>query len=479
MTATIPSAPQNPTEPARGDAVDMSCRYPVAFLFFKAAVWLVIGSALGLLASVKLHAPNLLANCPWLTYGRLSAAVSEIFLYGFASQVALGIALWLMARLGNVPLMQPFSLMLGYFLWNTGVFIGVIGILAGDASGYDFLQMPRYAAPFLFSGYALIVIAAFVTFHLRRAAKLHVSQWFLFAGLFWFPWIYSTAVYVLLYHPPHGVMQVIVDFWYANNFSAIWLGSVALAVIFYFIPKIAGRDFVSRNLAALGFWVWLFFAGWCGIPRSSPLPAWVSGLSLVAGVFMLVALTAILIVWKGTLGGACSRAKGTVPTAFASFGAMAFIATTLLNVAVPPYRVGGVLNYTLAVNAFSQIALYGFVTMTFFGAIYYIVPRIVDADWARAAWPKTHLYLAMAGFGIFVLSMFFGGFIEGTKIVEPNVAFADVWKSMMPFLGMSTLGILLMLAGHVALAVNLGLMIKRHCCCCSCSTQCETTEVAS
>ena len=39
-----------------------------------AAVWLVVGSVFGLLASLKFHAPNLLADCPWLTYGRVQPA---------------------------------------------------------------------------------------------------------------------------------------------------------------------------------------------------------------------------------------------------------------------------------------------------------------------------------------------------------------------------------------------------------------------
>ena len=39
--------------------IDASCRLPLVVLFLCAAVWLVIGSAFTLIASLKFHAPGL------------------------------------------------------------------------------------------------------------------------------------------------------------------------------------------------------------------------------------------------------------------------------------------------------------------------------------------------------------------------------------------------------------------------------------
>src|ERR1035437_8159530 len=52
-------------------AIDASCRLPLVVLFLCAAVWLVIGSAFTLIASIKLHEPGFLADSAWLTYGRV------------------------------------------------------------------------------------------------------------------------------------------------------------------------------------------------------------------------------------------------------------------------------------------------------------------------------------------------------------------------------------------------------------------------
>ena len=51
---------------------------------------------------------------------------------------------------------------------------------------------------FLFLGYLLIAFFSLVTLHNRKERALGPSQWFLLAALFWFPWIYFTANYLLV-----------------------------------------------------------------------------------------------------------------------------------------------------------------------------------------------------------------------------------------------------------------------------------------
>src|SRR5512137_2793687 len=80
-----------PVAPAE---IDASCRLPLVVLFLSAAVWLVIGSAFALIASIKFHAPGFLADSAWLTYGRVRPAGTSSLLYGFCVQAGLGVGLW-------------------------------------------------------------------------------------------------------------------------------------------------------------------------------------------------------------------------------------------------------------------------------------------------------------------------------------------------------------------------------------------------
>src|SRR5947207_2010739 len=79
--------------------VDASCRLPVMFFFASGLLWLMIGTVLALIASFKLNAPDFLTQSAWLTFGRIRPAHMNSVIYGFASQTAIGVTLWLMARL--------------------------------------------------------------------------------------------------------------------------------------------------------------------------------------------------------------------------------------------------------------------------------------------------------------------------------------------------------------------------------------------
>src|SRR5256885_3098304 len=79
--------------------IDASCRNPVMSLFINGAAWLVLGLLLAVISSIKLHAPGFLSSSAWLTLGRVRPAAINAILYGFASQTALGVLLWMMCRL--------------------------------------------------------------------------------------------------------------------------------------------------------------------------------------------------------------------------------------------------------------------------------------------------------------------------------------------------------------------------------------------
>src|SRR6185503_11537261 len=116
--STPPNGPVNP--PIAPAEIDASCRVPILILFTCAAVWLVASSILALIASLKFHMPQLLADCPWFTYGRLQPMQVNSLIYGFAAQAALGMALWMIARLGQTRLVQPGYIVAGTILWNAG-----------------------------------------------------------------------------------------------------------------------------------------------------------------------------------------------------------------------------------------------------------------------------------------------------------------------------------------------------------------------
>ena len=444
-----------------------------------AALWLVLSSVLGLIASIKFHLPGFLADSAWLSYGRVFPASTNALVYGFAIPAGLGVGLWLLARLGRVPLTQPWLIAVAAKLWHFGVLVGLIGILGGDATGFEWLEMPRHAAVILFVAFLLIALSGMATNHarsLRReeaasspgrevrfapAATLYPSQWFVLAALFWFPWIYSTANLLLLVYPVRGVAQAAIQWWYSGNLLFVWLSLAGLGASFYFLPKLSGRPLQSHYLALFAFLTLILFGTWVGIPAGATLPAWMPTLSGVATVSTLVPLLAITMMAVQTVRGSKTECAGG-PLCFMKFGMSSFVLSgVMLAISALP-EISRVTDFTWFGTAQNQLRLYGFFAMTMFGAAYYILPRAVGIEFPFAKLIRAHFWCGVAGSLLLALPLAMGGLVQGFKLVNPNVAFMDVTKSALMFLRLSTVGELLIALGNLLFLFNVLAVIASY-----------------
>src|SRR5881398_1035767 len=120
--------------------IDASTRVPVLMFYASAVLWLLLGTLLAAFTSFKLHSPDLLSNVSFLTWGRIRPAHMNVMLYGWASMVGIGTSIWLMARLSRTTLRHPLLLITGAAFWNLGVLVGVVAVLAGESTGYEWLE---------------------------------------------------------------------------------------------------------------------------------------------------------------------------------------------------------------------------------------------------------------------------------------------------------------------------------------------------
>lgn len=490
----------NPRSTSQPLAPPEICRLPMLIILVSAAAWLVFGSGFALIASIKFHSSSFLAGPAWLTYGRAHPAASSAVLYGFYIPAGLGVSLWLLGRLGGNNICLGWLVTVGAVVWNLGVAFGILGILAGDRTGFPSAELPGYATPMLFIGYLILGLWGALAFHQRREPRLYASQWFLFAALFWFPWIFSTAQLLLIIFPARGVVQAIIAWWYANNLEFVWLWLTGLGIAFYFLPALTGRHLQNRNLALFAFWLILVFSSWGGIPNSAPVPAWMPTLSVV-GVAMtiLVLLAVAMTAWNTAIGpcpkcaegsagqlgaqpaSAASPAQGdpnapspscpvraflgsaseSLPLRFVAFGILAFLVAGLMRLAdaLPP--VGNVTGLTWFGTATSQINAYGFFAMVIFGAAYWIMPRLMGVDFPFPRLARLHFWLAALGIVLLSAPLAVAGVIEGLKLRNPDIAFMDVVKATLPCLRVSTMGDLFMALGHLAFFANLAGLAAR------------------
>jgi cytochrome c oxidase cbb3-type subunit 1 len=464
LLSTTSETPGALDRPAAAD-IDRSCRWPFLALVLPAVCWLVLGTLLSLIVAIKFHSAGFLADSPWLTLGRLRPAATNCFLFGFASPTAMGVALWLLCRLGAVRLGFQWPLVVAAKLWHLGVLVGVWALLAGASTGFEWLEMPRYAAGILFVAYTLYGVCALSTFAVRQERELYPSQWFLLVALFWFPWVYSAANYLLVLDPVRGALQAAVAAWYSGNFLGMWLAPVCLAVIYYFVPKLTGQPLHSRELAAFAFWTLVFFGGFAGLASltGGPVPRWLPSVGTAGTICMLVPLVSHALNWHWTNAGNSNAWRHDAILRFLLFGAACFLLHGLLSVvfAFPP--ISRITGLTYANVGRAYLALHGFVASVLFGAAYYILPRVLGAAWPKPQWIGRHFTLAAAGSLLLFVSLTAGGIAQGAKLANPNIPFLAIMQGTIPFIGMSTLGVLLLLGGQLLFLGNVHLLMWGFC----------------
>ena len=442
----------NPVEKKQNcDAkIDASCRVPLLVLFNGAALALMLGLGLALFASLTFHNPEKFAGCAWLTYGHAIAAANDLLLYGFVIPAALGVMLWIFARLSQAELALPMVPFVAAHLWHLGVFVGTVGILSGNSSGYQWLEYPRAAAALLGVAFVLIAISAVATFALRKERELYPSHWFLLAALLWFPWIYSTAnLFLGSTHPVRGVAQSVVNWWFANNLVFVWLALVGLGVAFYFLPKISNRPLVSRFYALFAFWTLILFGTWLGIPAGAPVPAWLPTASAFASLLLIIPILAVAVILKNVLCGANVKCFGG-NYCYLRFGSVMFLVSGLMLGAVGCPEFSCTVEFTWFAPAQAQLQILGFATMILLGAIYEIIPRTMGTELPFKKLVPLQFFASMLGSLLLVITLAVAGVKQSQANFDP--AAAKFW------LQMSTGGIALLLLGSLSLLLNLFVM---------------------
>ncbi len=450
-------------ERARIDAV---AKGPVLHFFLSAVGWLVLGTLLALTASFKLHHPYFLTGEDWLNFGRVRPAHLNTMVYGWASMASIGVALWIMSRLSRVPLRACGWLHLSALLLNIGNLVGTLGILSGHSTSYEWLEYPREAGLFIAAAFVpLMAVYADMAWR-RRPGHIYVSQWFLMAAVFWFPWLYLTAQILLLWNPVAAPAQAPVNWWYAHNSLGLWFTPVGLAIAYYLIPKVVGKPIHSYYLSLVGFWSLAFFYAWNGMHHliGGPYPAWLISLSVVASVMMVIPVVATGINHHFTMKGSFGMLRNSPTLRFVVFAAMSYTVVSLQGSLTAVRAVSRVTHFTHYTVAHAHLGMYAFVTMMLFGAAYYMIPRLTGREWPSPWLIRIHFWATALGMLHYWGMLTFGGVLQGLWMLDETIPFMDIVRRMNFYLTHRSWAGVSMALGHLAFITSLVWMLlgKSH-----------------
>jgi cytochrome c oxidase cbb3-type subunit I len=444
-------------------AVDASTRGPVLFFFGNAILWLFLATALGFIASIQLHSPEFLGDIPWLTYGRVWPAYTNVLNFGWASLSGMGVAIWLLARLSRVQIKYPGVLIVGGIFWQVGLTYGIISILAGKTTGLEGLEIPTGSAALMLLGYLFVALWGALLFGFRSQTRAYISVWYLVAALFWFPWTFAMAHATHVLPGVSGVVQNIAAAWATQNFQSIWLTAIGLAAAYYLIPKVINRPVHSYNLATIGFWSFVLFTGLTGAVRLSggPVPAWVVTLSISASILLLIQIVTVTANLVLTMQGQYHMVYHSPTIRFTFFGAIAFSVASVVGLFASLRSVDRVLHFTQFQNAQLHLVTYAFYSMVIFGAIYYILPRLVGCEWLSSSMISLHFWGSAYGGGMLIAMLLFSGISTGLAFVDPEATFMQAMQISAAYQVGRTIAWAMVAAGHLIFALHFLLMLLR------------------
>jgi cytochrome c oxidase cbb3-type subunit 1 len=264
-------------------------------------------------------------------------------------------------------------------------------------------------------------------------------------------------------------VQPVVNLWYANNLAVLCVAPFALAVIFYFIPKLTDRPIYSRGLAVFGFWTYAIFGTCGGFNLTAGLPRWIVSFSAVMTLLLILPGLAFGMNWYATLSS--GKGKKTRELNFVTFAAASFVLLTLGGALQALKCLADFMAYTHFGYAFAYLGAFGLTAAALLGAAHYILPRLCGvSDWPSERFARGHYLATIFGTVLIIFGFALAGLMQGGALQDASVPFITTVKRTSPGVGIAILGFLVFTVGQALLLANIGKLYWRCCCSNCCST---------
>jgi len=443
--------------------IDKSARWVVCFFLASAGLWLLVAAALAYVVAAKSTDPAFLGSCEFLTYGKIKAAQTNAFVYGWASNAVFAVSIWLLARLGQAEVRGRFYLIVAGAVWNLAITLGLGGILAGHMTSSDLMEMPVVIWPALLVSY-LVIAAMVIVLHRSRANReTYVTQWFVLASFLWFPALFLVAWQGLELNPGRGTVQSVVSMWYSQNVIWLWITPIALGTAYYLIPKILGRPIEKYYLAIFGFWCIACLAPWSGLHHleGGPFPMWIPAIGTVMSIAMVFPIAVASTNFHATAFKDIGMVWNNLPLRFVIFGTISYTISSYIGIVFSLPAVAKITQFSIINEFHFNQRVYGFFSMIIFGVVYYMLPRITDRQINEKA-ASFHFWTSAFGVMTLLLAYLIGGLTHGVLAQQPELPWAEsVISAVKPYFLISELAFIVLGISQLVFVIN----VWRSICC--------------
>ncbi len=212
-----------------------------------------------------------------------------------------------------------------------------------------------------------------------------------------------------------GVQDALVQWWYGHNAVAFFLTTPYLGMMYYFLPKAAGRPVYSYRLSIIHFWSLIFIYIWAGPHHLlyTALPDWAQSLGVVFSVMLIAPSWGGMINGLLTLRGAWDKVRTEPVLKFMVVAITAYGMATFEGPMLSLKNVNAIAHYTDWIVAHVHVGALGWNGFLTFGILYWLLPRIFRTELYSKKLANWHFWLGTLGILFYAVPMYWAGFTQG------------------------------------------------------------------
>lgn len=392
-------------------------------------VWGIVGMSVGVLIAAQLVWPQLNFDLGWTSFGRLRPLHTNLVIFAFGGCALLGTSLYVVQRTCQAPLISDRLASFVFWGWQAVLVSALITLPLGYTTSKEYAELEWPVALLLAVVWVAYAWLFFGTVAQRKVPHIYVANWFYGAFILVMlmlhvvnhlalpaGWFKSYPIYA-------GATDAMVQWWYGHNAVGFFLTTGFLGMMYYFVPKQAGRPVYSYRLSILHFWALITLYIWAGPHHLhyTALPDWAQSLGMVMSLILLVPSWGGMLNGMLTLNGAWHKLRDDAVLRFLVVALAFYGMSTFEGPMMAIKSVNAFTHYTDWTIGHVHSGALGWVAMITIGSTYHLVPQVFGRPGMHSLRAvHLHFWLATVGTVLYVTSMWVNGLIQGLMMRAVN-----------------------------------------------------------
>ncbi|HJW33890.1 MAG TPA: cytochrome-c oxidase, cbb3-type subunit I [Holophagaceae bacterium] len=387
-------------------------------------VWGFVGLLLGVIIAFQLASWKLNFGLPWISFGRLRPLHTNAAIFAFAGNAVFAAVYYSTQRLCKTRMFNDGLSKIHFWGWQLIIVLAAVTLVFGITTGKEYAELEWPIDILIAVVWVIFAVNFFGTLWRRREKHLYVALWFYIATIVTVAVLHivnsvELPVSFLKSYPAYaGVQDALVQWWYGHNAVAFFLTTPFLGLMYYFVPKAAGRPIYSYRLSIVHFWALVFIYIWAGPHHLlyTALPDWAQTLGMVFSIMLWAPSWGGTVNGLLTMRGSWDKVRTEPVLKFLAAGVTFYGMSTFEGPLLSIKSVNLLAHYTDWIVAHVHGGTLGWNAFLTFGMLFYLVPKLWKTELYSKKLADYQFWLGFLGIMIYILSMWTAGVTQGLML---------------------------------------------------------------